>query len=162
MCGLNANYSTSGGLYGDITGRLGYAVDRVLFYAKGGAAFLNVDIKANYIGQNCSTARNCYLHPNAPVNASTFNFEQSDTLWGWTAGGGIEYALSQEWSVKVEYQHFDFGSTSFRHDGTFDIPGTPWRSTLKGEAEISQTVDAVKVGVNFHLNAGASSTEKME
>jgi hypothetical protein len=44
MCGLNANYSTSGGLYGDVTGRLGYAVDRVLFYAKGGAAFLDVDI----------------------------------------------------------------------------------------------------------------------
>ena len=161
MCGLNANYSASGGLYGDITARLGYAVDRVLFYAKGGAAFLDVDIKANYIGQNCSTARNCYLHPNAPVNASTFNFEQSDTLWGWTAGGGIEYALSQEWSVKVEYQHFDFGSTSFRHDGSFDIPGTPWRSTLKGEAEISQTVDAVKVGVNFHLNGGLIA-EKMK
>ena len=159
MCGLNANYSTSGGLYGDITGRLGYAVDRVLFYAKGGAAFLDVDIKANYVGQNCSTARNCYLHPNAPVNASTFNFEQSDTLWGWTAGAGVEYALSQEWSVKVEYQHFDFGSTSFRHDGAFDIPGTPWRSTLKGEAEISQTVDAVKVGVNFHLNASSTNLE---
>lgn len=159
MCGLNANYSTSGGLYGDITGRLGYAVDRVLFYAKGGAAFLDVDIKANYVGQNCATARNCYLHPNAPVNASTFNFEQSETLWGWTAGGGIEYALSQEWSVKVEYQHFDFGSASFRHDGAFDIPGTPWRSTLKGDAEFSQTVDAVKVGVNFHLNASATNLE---
>ena len=61
--------------------------------------------------------RNCGLRQAAPVNASTFNFEQSETLWGWTVGGGIEYALSQEWSVKVEYQHFDFGSTSFTHDG---------------------------------------------
>ena len=158
-CGLNANYSISGGLYGDITGRLGYAVDSVLFYAKGGAAFLNVDIKSNYVGENCSMVHRCGVFPTPPVNASTFNFEQSDTRWGWTVGGGIEYALSQEWSVKVEYQHFDFGSTSFKHDGVYDITGTPWHSTLKGSAEISQTVDAVKVGVNFHLNATSTNLE---
>ena len=103
--------------------------------------------------------RNCWLHPNAPVNASTFNFEQSQTLSGWTVGGGIEYGLSQEWSVKVEYQHFDFGSTAFKHDGLFDIPGTPWNSTLKGSAEISQTVDAIKVGVNFHFNSASTNLE---
>ena len=34
-----------------------------------------------------------------------------------------------------------------------------WRSTLKGEAEISQIVDAVKVGVNFHLNASSTNLE---
>jgi opacity protein-like surface antigen len=150
MCGLNAKYSSSGGLYGDITGRLGYAFDQVLFYAKGGVAFLDTAVKANYVGQNCSTARSCWF---APVNASTFNFEHSETLSGWTVGAGIEYALSQEWSVKVEYQHFDFGSTSFKHDSVYDIQGTPWHSTLKGSAEISQTVDAIKVGVNFHFNS---------
>ena len=159
-CGLDANYSISGGLYGDITGRVGYAMDRVLFYAKGGAAFLDVDIKANYIGQNCSTVGSCGLRRAPPVNASTFNFEQSQTLSGWTAGGGIEYALSQEWSVKVEYQHFDFGSTSFTHNGAYNIIGTPsHQSTLKGGAEISQTVDAIKVGVNFHLNAASTNLE---
>ena len=152
MCGLNASYSSSGGFYGDITGRLGYSVDRALFYAKGGVAFIDTDIKANYVGQNCSTARNCWLRPNAPVNSSTFNFDQSDTLWGWTVGGGIEYALSQEWSVKIEYQHFDFGSTSFTHDGEYDIAGTPWHSTLGGKVDVSNTVDSVMVGVNYHFN----------
>ncbi len=33
------------GLYGDVTGRLGYAFDRTLVYAKGGFAFFNGDIK---------------------------------------------------------------------------------------------------------------------
>jgi len=36
LCGVNANYSLSGGLYGDITGRAGYAFDNILLYAKGG------------------------------------------------------------------------------------------------------------------------------
>ncbi len=152
MCGLNANYSASGGLYGDITGRLGYTVDRALFYAKGGIAFIDADVKANYVGQNCSTAHNCWQHPNAPVNSSTFNFDQSETLWGWTVGGGIEYALNPAWSVKVEYLHFDFGSTSFRHDGDYNIIGTPWHSTLGGSVQVSPTVDSVMVGVNYHLN----------
>ncbi len=146
-CGLDANYSNSGGLYGDVTGRIGYAADQVLFYAKGGVAFLNTDIKANYVGQNCSTTTaKC-----GPFNPSVFNFEQSDTLWGWTVGGGIEYALSPQWSVKVEYQHFDFGSTSVLHDGDYNFTGSLY-SHLKGSAEISQTVDSVMVGVNFHVN----------
>ena len=156
VCGLNAGYQTSGGFYGDITGRLGYAMDNVLFYAKGGVAFLDTDIKANYVGQNCSTAHNCWLHPNAPVNYSNFNFGESDTLWGWTVGGGVEYALNQNWSIKVEYQHFDFGSTSFKYDGDFSIPGTPWHSKLNGSAEFSPTVDSVMVGVNYHLDLFSS------
>ena len=49
FCNVNSKYSVSGGLYGDLTGRLGYLLDqRTLFYAKGGAAFLNADVKANY------------------------------------------------------------------------------------------------------------------
>ena len=27
---------------------------------------------------------------------------------GYTAGGGIEYAIGNNWSVKAEYLHFDF------------------------------------------------------
>ncbi len=151
-CALDAKYSTSGSLYGDITGRIGYAADQVLFYGKGGVAFVDTDIKANYIGQNCSMAHSCGRNYNPPVKPSTFDFEQSDMLWGWTVGGGIEYALSPAWSVKIEYLHFDFGSTSFRHDGTYNIVGTPWHSTLKGDVNMSPTVDSVKLGVNYRLD----------
>ena len=145
-CGLDANYSVSGGLYGDITGRIGYAADQVLFYAKGGVAFLDTDIKAKYVGKNCTTTRGC-----GPYNPSKFNFEKSDTLWGWTVGGGIEYAVSSQWSVKVEYQHFDFGSTSFKHNADYNFV-RDLNSNLRGNAEVSPTVDTVKVGLNFHFN----------
>ena len=149
LCGLNANYSSSGGLYGDITGRLGYAAGPTLFYAKGGVAFLDADFKADYTGQNCLTAGTC----TGAAVPSKFNFNKSDTLWGWTVGAGAEYALSQAWSLKLEYQHFDFGSFSLAHNGDFYLPGHPtWYSRLGGSVGISPTVDAVMVGMNYHLN----------
>ena len=113
VCDISAQYSTSGGLYGDLTGRLGYATDRVLFYGKGGVAFLNADTKANYTGG--STAA---LNPN-----SYFNFDHSDTLVGWTIGAGAEYAVSPSWSIKAEYQHFDFGSMSYNYSGNYTYWG---------------------------------------
>ena len=153
QCGLNARYSNSGGLYGDITGRLGYAAGPALFYGKGGFALLDAGIKANYIGDNCTTAHAC---TKAPVNYSTFNFNRSGTLSGWTAGAGVEYAISPTWSVKLEYLHFDFDSMSVTHDGKYNITGTPYHSTLSGSVEVSPTVDSVMLGVNYHLNLASA------
>jgi outer membrane immunogenic protein len=121
----NRLFSSSGGFYGDITGRLGYAFDRTLIYAKGGTAFVNAELKS--IG--------------AVVIA-----DHSDTLWGWTAGAGLEQRISAEWSVKLEYQHFDFGSESF--DNGAINPRNARRLTF------SPTADAVVTGVNYHVNPG--------
>ena len=155
MCGLNALYSSSGGLYGDITGRLGYAAGPLLFYAKGGFALLDAGIKANYVGENCTTtAHGCGAYPKAPVNPSTFSFDRSGTLSGWTAGAGVEYAFSPTWSVKLEYLHFDFDNMSVTHDGKYNITGTSYHSTLSGSVDASPTADAVTLGVNYHLNLG--------
>ena len=62
-----------------VRGRAGYAFDRFLIYGTGGAAFGN--IQANF-----STH---------PITTSTST--------GWTAGGGVEYALGLNWSAKAEY-----------------------------------------------------------
>lgn len=150
---LNAKYSTSGGFYGDFTGRLGYATNRALIYAKGGAAFLNADFEANYVGANCTTTGTC----NGAPNPSTFNFSDGETLWGWTIGAGAEYALTTALSFKFEYQHFDFGSMGFDHNGVYyfspNVHGQQnYHSTLRGNVETPITADAVTVGVNYHLN----------
>jgi outer membrane immunogenic protein len=141
---LSGNYSSSGGLYGDLTGRLGYTAGRALLYVKGGAAFLNADFKASYLGQNYTGT------PHA------FNFDHCDTLFGWTLGAGVEYAMSPRWSLKIEYQHFDFSNTSYEHNSVYVInPATGWHSTLTGSADVSPSADAIKVGLNYHLDAGA-------
>jgi outer membrane immunogenic protein len=123
-----STWSTSGGLYGDVTGRLGYSLDRTLVYAKGGVAFLNLDAKAHVCTDACS------------------NTGGSDTRWGWTAGGGVEHLLSPSWSVKVEYQHFDFG------DETFTLNN--FKGVFLGTEKFSVKSDAVTAGVNYHFGAG--------
>jgi outer membrane immunogenic protein len=70
--------------------RAGYAFDRILPYVTGGLAVGN--IKATVPGFGIGTA--------------------SDTNAGWTAGGGVEFALVGNLSAKVEYLHVDLGTLS--------------------------------------------------
>ena len=150
---IGATYSFSGGLYGDLTARVGYAADNMLFYLKGGAAFLNVDTKSNYEGANACT--NGHSSCGSTRNPSTFDFDDNEMLWGWTVGIGAEYALSSSLSVKLEYQHFDFGGMSSSYHGIDKFhPTKSWQSELTGNSEASPTVDALKVGLNYQFNRG--------
>ena len=72
-----------------VDGRLGYALDNVLFYAIGGAAFTDT------------------THA---VNGAIF---KNGNSFGWDVGAGVEYGFATHWSVRVEYRHYDFGSSSF-------------------------------------------------
>ena len=170
MCAVSGKYSASTDLYGDLTARLGYSTDRTLFYLKGGVAIVDADIKAHYDGANCLTFGECTPTGNTKVGYSTFNFDHSNTLIGWTAGAGAEYALSPSWSLKAEYQHFDFGKMSYSANGCYAIgptvqyptggtcpaPGSQYSghytSTISnGKTDVSITADAVKVGINYHV-----------
>lgn len=65
--------------------RLGYAFDRLMPYVTGGAAY--GDAKASVPGLG----------------------SDSDTKFGWTVGGGLEYAVTPNWTVKAEYLYVDLG-----------------------------------------------------
>jgi outer membrane immunogenic protein len=88
---------------GSIRGRIGWAVDRVLFYAASGVAFGAGKVAT-------SVARD-------GVGVTTFR--KSETLVGWTVGGGIEYALpfSSHWSIRTEYRYTDLGSINVSTPG---------------------------------------------
>jgi outer membrane immunogenic protein len=76
-------------IQGAILGRVGYAFDHVLVYAIGGGTYGAIHNSYKVLGQPDSfpTARS-----------------------GWTVGGGIEYAVNNNWSVRAEYRFSDFGS----------------------------------------------------
>jgi outer membrane immunogenic protein len=83
QCGQGCE--TSNTWLSTVRGRLGYSFDRLLPYVTGGLAFGN-------------------------VKASVPGFAgASNTDVGWTVGGGLEYALAQNWSLKAEYLHADLG-----------------------------------------------------
>ncbi len=161
---VNGTYSLSGGLYGDLTARLGYTTDKALFYVKGGAAFLNANLKSHYEGENCLTLGGCWGWGAGP---STFDFENDEMLLGWTLGLGVEYALSPGWSLKLEYQHFDFGTMASNYEGSYSFLCRGWGwgpgecvSNLSGRSETSITADAVTVGLNYQFGNGEGDTLK--
>ncbi len=76
-------------IQGSIRGRLGIAVDRALFYATGGAAF--AEFRTNY--------------------ATTLGSDSlSRSRVGYTVGGGVEYAITNNFSLRGEYRYSDFGT----------------------------------------------------
>jgi outer membrane immunogenic protein len=101
-----------------VTGRLGYAFDRVLLYGKGGGAWARDDYHASRFGVILSRA--------------------SDSRSGWTAGVGIEYGLSPNWSVKLEYDYMDLGTDRVRFsDGAVE--------------DIAQRLNTLKAGINYRF-----------
>jgi outer membrane immunogenic protein len=124
--GIKNNLATIGTPFGPITAnfnwnslttltsRFGWAFDNWLVYGKVGGAWADVSVSVN-----------------APFG---FGASAGGTASGWVAGVGAEYAFGNNWSAKVEYNHFDFGGDS----GTF-ITGN------------SVTLNTVKAGINYHF-----------
>jgi outer membrane immunogenic protein len=86
-CGLGLTCETANRWLGTVRGRVGYAFDRFLPYITAGGAFGGVRASINP----------------GPLMSAT------DTLMGWTVGGGIEYAFLGNWTAKIEYLYVDLG-----------------------------------------------------
>jgi len=77
--------------------RAGFAFDRVLVYATGGGAYVNLKVSGTTGG---------------PV------LSDKVTHAAWTAGGGVEVLLTERWSGKVEYLYLDTGTVTLNPGGT--------------------------------------------
>ena len=110
-------------------GRLGFAADRVLLYGTGGLAFANEKFKLV-----------------DPVDGSG---SLSKTVTGWTAGVGVEWAFSDNWSLKAEYLHFDFGKNAFAAVTTSSGRG------FFAQRRVSLTDEVVRIGLNYRFDFGA-------
>jgi outer membrane immunogenic protein len=109
-----------------VAGRLGYAWDRVLVYAKGGGAWA----RDKYVATNV-------LQPDAELAGA------SETRSGWMAGLGLEYAFAHNWSVKFEYDYLDLGTKRSRFTGpTLAVPF---------DEDIAQKLSLFKIGINYRF-----------
>lgn len=101
---------------GSLRLRTGVAFDRALIYATGGLAVGGVEVESDA--------------PNAVES-------DSSTAWGWTIGGGLEYALTDDLSARVEYRYTDLEDS--------EIENVLGKSTTENEFH------AVRAGLSWHF-----------
>ncbi|SEM11239.1 outer membrane immunogenic protein [Bosea lupini] len=82
--------------FGTVRLRAGYAFDRLLVFATGGLAYGDV--------KNSATFFSAAVPGQVDYVGSRDNVEI-----GWTVGGGLEYAFTNNLSVKAEYLYYDLG-----------------------------------------------------
>lgn len=125
VCNTDVNW------LGTVAGRIGYAWDRVMVYGKGGFAFADEKYFVTAL-------------PGGALVGTT----SDDTRTGWMLGAGVEWALWDNWSAKIEYNYMDFGRDRFA------VANVPGPGTLVN-VDIDQQVHVVKLGVNYRFNWGA-------
>jgi outer membrane immunogenic protein len=136
--GGSVSASTNTEIQGSIRGRFGIAWDRLLAYATGGVAFGGFNTNYSFVG-NSSGA----LPGGAFFGSNSF----SNSRVGWTAGGGINYAVTNNWSVFAEYRYTSFGTVgnTFLGSAVFStVPGL-----ASGALFSNHTLNQSQVQVGF-------------
>lgn len=118
-----------------LTGRLGFAANNWLFYGKGGAAWAH-----SKGGSETFTGAGVLVATTSPSGTGT----------GWTVGAGTEYAFSNNWSAKLEYNYIDLG----RKTTTTPALNTPafGGATNLIDFDRGNKIHLVKVGINYRFN----------
>ena len=133
--GINANLGPGAAIgitggskteyFGTVRGRLGYAAfDRMLAYVTGGFAWGNT--KSYYSITGIGNA------------AGSVSADRG----GWTLGGGVEYAVLPNWTIKAEYLYVDLGNSTV-YNGNALGPNT----TLSEKTRFN----VVRAGVNYRF-----------
>jgi outer membrane immunogenic protein len=121
VAGVNLDGDVS--WYALFGGKLGFAADRTLFYAKGGYAYGEIGTA----GQNANI-------PDA--------FSNDENHHGWFIGGGIEYAWMDDVIVGAEYNFIDLGGER-NHNG-ITTAGIPYVNE-----DVEAQIHAVTARVSF-------------
>jgi len=124
-------YANNQRALGSFTGRVGYTWGPALLYVKGGYAYSDNNETLALAG--------------APVAFALDSGHRN----GYTVGAGLEYMFAQNWSAKVEYQFYDFGSSRF----VTPVALVPFGSFRNDD-------HTVKAGLNYRINWGGPVVAK--
>lgn len=113
-------------IIGTARGRVGIAVDRALFFATGGAAFAQF--------------QNSYAAP----GLVPFYQQLTHTKIGYVVGGGVEYAITTQFSLRAQYLYMDLG----RYTDVPTFGGAPAGYTFSHH----DTIQRVTVGFSYKFD----------
>jgi outer membrane immunogenic protein len=131
---LSAGCSTKLEYFATLDARIGFALDRLLWYVKGGGAY-------GHFSDTIITSAIPFAGP---------SFAATDNRFGATAGVGVEYAFWQNWSAKLEYDYIDFGSRTVSLVNTGSGFFAPL--TFNASDTIREQVSIIKAGVNYRFD----------
>lgn len=125
--------------FGTIRGRAGVAWDKVLLFGTGGLAYGRVKSSYDY-----------------SVNGDDYSGSNAETKLGWTAGGGIEYALTSNITLSTEYLYVDLGKSDVT-DGAQQVgyedhyTGGNWSGYTADYLSVSgkTQLHTVRAGLNY-------------
>jgi outer membrane immunogenic protein len=126
--------------YATATGKIGFAANDFLFYAKGGAASMNVH------------------YTQAPaVGGGQTSQTIIDARSGFTVGGGIEFGMTENLSARIEYDFLDFGTKSYNFTNLSFVPagsaaGTAPTPIGAFPVSIRSITQLITVGLNYRFN----------
>ncbi|MGY4282051.1 outer membrane immunogenic protein [Bradyrhizobium sp. LM2.7] len=118
-----------------VTGRIGYAANEWLFYAKGGWAFVH------------GTSNGVVTVGGAPFSNTSTSTDRD----GWVVGAGVEWGFAPNWSAKLEYNHVELDTARVQVNQTVG-PAT--------FVDTSTKLDIVKAGINYRFNWGGPVVAK--
>lgn len=121
---------------GSIRGRIGIGWEPLLVYGTGGVAFAG--IKNDFVDTTG-------FFTGFPGSNASF----SKTRAGWTVGGGLEYAVTNNWSVRAEYRFSDFGHLSNVPFNAALLPGFTF------DSQHHLTESQVQVGFSYKFDGWA-------
>jgi outer membrane immunogenic protein len=131
--------STSNPLwYATATAKAGVAANDWLFYAKGGGAWMRVDYTQGVL-----------IGGGGLESVQTI----SDHRTGFTVGGGIEYAMTENLSARIEYDFLDFGTKAYSFNNlSFAAGGAALTPVGAMPVSIKSFTNLFTVGLNYRYN----------
>ena len=120
--------------FGTVRGKVGWAANNVLIYGTGGLAYGEIK------------ARTSFNDPSAGLGPEVFAGSASARRTGWTAGAGVEWGITPNWSVGFEYLYVDLGSLSVTETQVSGpVDGTTFTSVSRFRDNIA------RVSVNYRF-----------
>jgi len=120
--------------------RLGYAADRFLVFATGGAAVGSV--QTGLTGAGFASL------------APAFGTFQNSTIAGWTVGAGAEFAFAQNWSAKVEYLFVNLGNATCNVPANCGIDAISFSGAVTpANNAVKFTANLVRFGINYKFGS---------
>ena len=132
---LSVNGKASLSWLGTTRGRVGFVAtpdNRLMIYATGGVAYGGGS--SNFSAFDATTG-------------SFWTGSPSSTRVGWTIGGGVEYAITNNITIKGEYLYADLGSTSFTSIGNAAVAANFPGVVVSGKFDYNASI--FRAGVNY-------------